>query len=294
MLENFSRSLQSIFDLYKEKRNSYFGFSFSFGMLSLFVSGILSLLICYAAKELFEWEGSEKPIYEDVIAIKKWNELLFEYFVLSFGAYAIYLRKLLFIKSQQSTLDDIYDSVNQKPSMNELFDTITSKNQTTILSVLVVISIIYIAFFKYLFGHQGGNLGMLNDVSMSASITKSFLLWLNSIFELLKQYLPYFGAFYIFMADYDSSFSLKGILKYRKAFITFLLMSFCIISISESVQAYIDVYIINFITIPIQINFIKGILQIFIYVFTSAFFYLGFAASILYPVVNQHEVIDSN
>jgi hypothetical protein len=192
MLENFSRSLQSIFDLYKEKRNSYFGFSFSFGMLSLLVSGIISLLVCLAAKEFFDWEGSGKPIYEDVIAITKWNKLLSYYFVLSFGVYAIYLRKLLFIKSQQSTFDDIYDSINQKPSMNELFDTITSKNQTTILSVLVVISIIYIAFFKYLFGHQGGNLGMLNDVSMSASITKSFLLWLNSIFELLKQYLPYF------------------------------------------------------------------------------------------------------
>jgi hypothetical protein len=52
--------------------------------------------------------------------------------------------------------------------------------------------------------------------------------------------------------------------------------------------------IVSFINIPFEIPFVRGVFMTFMNVFFGAFFFLGFAASILYPVMNQHEVIDSN
>jgi hypothetical protein len=281
MLENFSRSLQSIFDLYKEKRNSYFEFSFSFAVFSVLASIFITTIVCLLAKEIFEWEGSDKPINEDVIAMTKCYKLMSYYFVLSFGVYAIYLKNLL-----------NKNSIVEKPTLRGMYANLTSQNKLTILSVVIAISIVYIIFFKSLFGNQEGNLGMINDIELGNSMTKRFLLWLNSIVELLKQYLPYFGAFYIFLSNYDKSFSFKDILKYKRPILTFILLSFCIVSISGHLKSYIDVYIVNFIFIVFKIEIVQVIIQSFIYIFISSFFYLGLAASIMYPVVNQDIILE--
>ena len=283
MLENFSRSLQSIFYLYKEKRNSYFEFSFTFALFSLFCSIFFTTIVCLVAKEIYVWEGSDKEILsEDVVAMSKCLKLMSYYFVLSFGIYAIYLRKLLNIDSQNTNLE------NQKPTLKGLFKSLTPSNKSNILKVISVISIVYLLFFKSLFGYQEGNLGIFNYIGLDNSIIRNLLFWLNSIVELLKQYLPYLASFYIFLSDYNPSFSFKDISKYKNAIFIFVLISFCIVAISGHLKSYIDVYVINLITIPVHTDFVKIIIQSFCYVFVSSFFYLGFAASMIYSVVNQY------
>jgi hypothetical protein len=295
MLENFSRSLQSIFDLYKEKRNSYFGFSFSFGMLSLFASLVLSLLVCYAAKAIFDWDGSDKPIFEDTLIMTTFPKIMSYFYAVSFGMYAIYLRKILHTKAQDSTLSEMYNSINEKPTLNGLFESITPRMQTLIISVIVVIGLIYTLLFKEFYYAKYQDWGIMNESSLEDSpVKENFFVWLNAVIELFKQYLPYLGALYIFLSDYDSSFSTTSFSKYKQSIITFLLLSFCIVSISANVKSYLDVYIISFINIPFEIPFVRGVFSTFISVFFGAFCYLGFAASILYSVVNQDEVIDSN
>jgi hypothetical protein len=290
MLENFSRSLQSIFDLYKEKRNSYFAFSFSFGMLTLFASLVLSLLVCYAAKAIFEWEGNNEVIFEDALVMKNFPKLTSYFYVLSFGMYAIYLRKILHIKAQDSTLSEMYNSVNEKPTLNGLFASITPRMQTVIISVILVIGIIYTLLFKEFYYAKYQDWGIMNESSLEDSpVKENFFIWVNAVIELFKQYLPYLGALYIFLSDYDSSFSTTNFSKHKQSIITFLLLSFCIASISANVKSYLDIYIISFINIPFKIPFVRGVFSTFISVFLGAFFYLGFAASILYPVVNQEK-----
>lgn len=286
MLDNFSRSLQSIFDLYKEKRNSYFEFSFAFGMLSMLASGLISYIVCLLAKKVFEWEGSKDSFVNDVVAISKFTKLLSYFFILSFGLYAIYLRKIIKNESQQSNLSD--PKTILKPTLKGLFKAITPRNQTVILIVVVFVSLVYTLLFKEIYNPKNDDLGFIKDQGWEYNTPpKNALIWLNSIFELLKQYIPYFGAFYIFLSDYDSSFSLNSFSKYKQSILIFLLLSFCISSILIYSKSYLDLYIVNLITIPIKMDFVKGILQIFVSVFVSAFLYLGLAASIMYPVVNQ-------
>jgi hypothetical protein len=166
MLENFSRSLQSIFDLYKEKRNSYFGFSFSFGMLTLFASLVLSLLVCYAAKAIFEWEGNNEVIFEDTLIMTTLPKILSYFYIVSFGMYAIYLKKILHTKAQDSTLADMYNSMNEKPTLNGLFASITPRMQTVIISVILVIGIIYTLLFKEFYYAKYQDWGIMNESSL--------------------------------------------------------------------------------------------------------------------------------
>jgi hypothetical protein len=293
MLENFSRSLQSIFDLYKEKRNSYFAFSFSFGMLTLFASLVLSLLVCYAAKAIYDWDGNDKAIFEDTLIMTTLPKILSYFYIVSFGMYAIYLKKILHTKAQDSTLADMYNSMNEKPTLNGLFASITPRMQTVIISVILVIGIIYTLLFKEFYYAKYQDWGIMNESSLEDSpVKENFFVWLNAVIELFKQYLPYLGALYIF--DYDSSFSITDLSKYKPSIIIFVLLSFCIVSISFNVKSYLDVYLISFINIPFEIPFVRGVFMTFMNVFFGAFFFLGFAASILYSVVNQDEVIDSN
>lgn len=293
MLENFSRSLQSIFDLYKEKRNSYFAFSFSFGMLSMLASGLISYIVCLLAKKVFEWEGSNDSFVNDAVAISKFTKLLSYFFILSFGLYAIYLRKIIRDESQQSNLSE--HKIILKPTLKGLFKAIIPRNRTVILIVIFFVSLVYILLFKEIYNPKNDDLGFIKDQGWEYNTPpKNALIWLNSIIELLKQYIPYFGAFYIFLSDYDSSFSLSSFSKYKQSILTFLLLSFCVSSILIYSKSYLDLYIVNLITISLRMDFVKGILQIFVSVFVSAFSYLGLAASIMYPVMNQHETINSN
>jgi hypothetical protein len=288
MLENFSRSLQSIFDLYKQKRNSYFEFSFAFGMLALFASLILSLLVCYAARGIFDWEGSEDVIFEDALAMTIFSKLMNYFYVISFGIYAIYLKKILHTEAQDSTLSEMYNGNNVKPTLKGLFESITPNIQIVIISVIVAIGIIYTLFFKDFYNAKYQNWGMVSLNSLEHSpIRENFFIWINEIIELFKRYLPYLGALYIFLADYDASLSITNFLKYKQPIITFLLLAFCIIAISDHLRSYLDVYIISFVNIPFEMPFVRGIFMTFIRIFIGSFFYLGLAASVLYPVVNQ-------
>ena len=288
MLENLSRSLQSIFNLYKEKRNSYFGFSFAFGMLTLFASLILSLLISYAAKAIFEWEGNNEVIYEDALIMTTFPKLTSYFYILSFGMYAIYLKKILHIKSQFPTLSEMNDAINEKPTLKELFASITPRMQTIIIGVIFVIGIIYTLLFKEFYNAKIQDWGMINQNSLGESpIKENFFIWVNAVVELFKQYLPYFGTLYIFLCDYDSTFSITDFSKYKHSIVTFILLAFCIVSISANVKSYLDIYIISIINIPFEMPFVRGIFMTFMNVFFGAFFFVGFAASILYPVVNQ-------
>jgi hypothetical protein len=262
-------------------------------MLTLFVSLVLSLLVCYASKAIFEWEGNNEVIFEDALVMKNFPKLTSYFYVLSFGMYAIYLKKILHTKAQDSTLSEMYNSVNEKPTLNGLFESITPKMQTVIISVIVVIGVIYTLLFKEFYYAKYQDWGMINPISLGDSPAKENLfIWVNALIELFKLYLPYLGALYIFLYEYDSSFSITDLSKYKQSIITFLLLSFCIVSISTNVKSYLDIYIISFINIPFEIPFVRGVFSTFINVFLGAFFYLGFAASILYPVVNQHEVIE--
>ena len=288
MLENFSCSLQSIFDLYKEKRNSYFSFSFSFGMLSLFASLILSLLVCYAAKAIFDWDGNDKPIFEDTLIMATFPKIMSYFYIVSFGMYAIYLKRILRIKAQDSTLADMDNSIDEKPTLNGLFASITPRMQTVIISVIVVMGLIYTLLFKEFYYAKYQDWGIMNESSLENSpIKENFFIWVNAVVELFKQYLPYFGTLYIFLSDYDFTFSITDFSKYKHSIVTFVLLAFCIISISANIKSYLDIYIISFINIPFEMPFVRGIFMTFMNVFFWAFFFVGFAASILYPVVNQ-------
>ena len=288
MLENFSCSLQSIFDLYKEKRNSYFSFSFSFGMLSLFASLILSLLVCYAAKAIFDWDGNDKPIFEDTLIMATFPKIMSYFYIVSFGMYAIYLKRILRIKAQDSTLADMDNSIDEKPTLNGLFASITPRMQTVIISVIVVMGLIYTLLFKEFYYAKYQDWGIMNESSLENSpIKENFFIWVNAVVELFKQYLPYFGTLYIFLSDYDFTFSITDFSKYKHSIVTFVLLAFCIISISANIKSYLDIYIISFINIPFEMPFVRGIFMTFMNVFFGAFFFVGFAASILYPVVNQ-------
>jgi hypothetical protein len=280
MLENFSRSLQSIFDLYKEKRNSYFGFSLSFGTLFLFISGLLSILVCFLAQQIFKWEGSAEPFYADPACILKWPSLMAKFFIVWFGIYAIYLRKILL-------------NSDQKPSLKGLFRTITVKNWVVILIAFSLLILIYTSLFTVSFSEASKKLPLeYGNILSSDTIKGNFFIWVDNVINLVEQYLPYFGAFVIFFADYISSLSVKNVWKYRHSIIIFILISFCINTISGNFRTYLDAYIVEFITIPIQIDFLRTIFHILTYILISPIFYLGLAASIMYPVINQYVTLE--
>ena len=275
MLENFSRSLQSIFDLYKEKRNSYFGFSLSFGALFIVISGFLSVLVCFLAQQIFKWEGSSEPFYADPACILKWPSFMARFFIVWFGIYAIYLRKILL-------------NSNQKASLKGLFKTISARNWTVIFTVLLLLLLIYVSLFTVSFGDAGKKMPIeYGNILSSDTIKGNFFNWVDNVINLIEQYLPYFGAFIIFWADYMSSFSIKNILRYKHSVMIFIFISFCINTISGNFRTYLDAYIVEFITIPIQVDIIRTIFYVLTYILISPIFYLGLAASIMYPVVNQ-------
>ncbi len=288
MNQNLRASVIALFDLYKQRGKSFFNLSLNFSLCFTLVSIILSVLIALIANDWYHYRHWQNDttlwgVLTEHFIWRHLMELSTYLIIISFGLYAVYLKK---------RLNDTPGS--QNPSFRDFGNTLTTKNWTNYLIATGLFCIIYLLSFKDLFDTENDGSGTI-DLSRTLlgydSVSKkiNFYKWLNAIVELIKSYLPYLGALYIVLSDQHAKVDWALIRKYKTALLTIFVLGFLTNAISGNVIWFLDNYVKSLIDIPFKAQGGGAIFQFFVYILTGTWFCLAYSGVILFPVLNQQQ-----
>ncbi len=285
--DNLKYTLNGIFDLYKIAAKKLYGLSFVYSIVSSIVAAIISLICCFIFFEItdnppYPSENFLDRFFMDTLTLQRLQDIVKAILILNFGLYGIFLLR--------------EESINRKNkySLKQLIVAISKDDWTRYFVFLVMILLINGLLFKQLFDTSSDNTGFISFLGAYSPFDRKvkFYSWLNSIVELIKVYIPYFLAMLLIMFNYGEKLSIENLKKYKVAFISALILSFCIETLSREVANYVNYYIISLIKIPFINEFFPAVFGFLILIAITAFFYLGFAATIAYPFKYQYEAIN--
>jgi hypothetical protein len=283
MKQNLKTSIIQIIDLYEQRSKSFYSFSLIFSIFSTIITGIIAVIIGLLASNILNIDGISKnstfwEIIREPFILKHIGELSSYLIIISLGLYAVYLKKNL-------------NNIGFHPTFKNFLKTITSKNWKNFILIIGLFCLIYLLTFKELFDTEKENtgiLGLLNQFIDPNYVSRKILFykWINSIIELVKNYLPYFGAMYILISDQYEKLD-KNILKqYKSIFLVMIILSFCVNTILTNVMEYLNFYVINLINIPFHEPILVSILKFNFFIIATAYFYLALIGTFLFPIMN--------
>ncbi len=290
VLDILRDSILSIFDLYRQKGRSFFGFSLNFAIWTAVFTFLLATFICFLGDTIYDYrklKGDDffsNLLFEPYMSVHFFN-LSKSFALISFGIYAFYLFLNL-------------NTPDFKPGINHLVKTCPNSLWSAAGIVLAAFSAFYLLTFKDLFDVRYDESGIfdVNEIfGYSKRIDKEnqFYEWINSVIWLLKYYLPYLAATILFLMASGEDFSLKMLIRYKNAFLTILILAFCIEAITDVLVNDIDFYFVSLIKIPFSEYIAFSIFGMFIKILVSAYFFLAFAAMILFPVIHVKNHIET-
>jgi len=281
MLENLKYSINSILDLYKQKTKAYYGFSLGFLILASIFTYLFSASVICTADWVFKVDlvgkesGAGDNYLGNVFLCKYTLSLSYYLLILAVGLYAVYIRKIII-------------DPDPKPSIGDFF------RKTGIDTWLVFIILAFIIGFIYAFTIKGvfifdpytqdGPQGILNNLNEETRIYKLYKL-LNSMINLIVEYLPYIGGLYILLSDIYEKPGRLMLARAKSVLLPVLILCFCANAIGSLVQTYMYGYISNLFSIPFMDAIAPAIFEACVYIIISAYFYIAFAGAFVFPVM---------
>ena len=281
MIDNLFFSISSIFELYRSKAKSFYGFSFAFILLASIVSAVCALIVCWGADKLYILGYDELRFY---IWYLKFTQLSIYCLVIFLGLYALCLKKV----EDKRIID--------KPSLQIFIKSISQNEWNNFVILLSIYLILYMITIKDLFDTSSEKTGFFNfSQNYNSTDDAKYKLygWLNSMIQLIKEYLPFLFSFLFLARVIIGKLSWKIIMQYKNALLSLFILVFCISAISLSINDYIIKYIIKLIEVPFKDSIGPGIFSSFIYFMLGTYFCLAFAAAIYYPFIYEHKKIIS-
>jgi hypothetical protein len=195
------------------------------------------------------------------------------YFTLfNIGLYALYLKHFL-------------SKPEEKISLQNFFRFIQPEHWKKYFVILFLLILYYSFTFVDVIDTDSGIAGVIEEYTQPGWY--EFYNWVNRLFRLLGMWLPFIAASFLVFWDEHSAMN-KGD---RKIFFQYLwstiVLTYFLYIISDNLSYLVDDFVINVAIIPFQLNGAKTIVSWLIASLTLSYFYIGFAAAILFSVLQM-------
>jgi len=281
MIDALKFSINSIFDFYRQKIKGFYNFSLGFIALSAVYSVVISITIILISdkfgilpKYQLSHNNSIGEFLLDSLTSQAGRSLLESFAILSLGLYAIYLKGQL--------------QNDQKSSVKGFLKALSTKDWTMFMFVALIVCVIQVITIDGPFYSNQNEKGLLGTINIFYQETWKIRLfkWLDSIINLIKDYLPYIGALYLVMNNIKDRPGQQLLKNAKTILLPVLILSFCANTIGGEVFYYFHKYIITLFYIPFRDNISPGILGIVAYIIMTAYFVPAVAGAVLFPVLN--------
>ena len=286
--ENLKFTFNKMFDLYINKFKQLYTlsikFSISASIFSLVLTFIFIVLVFSVNKdERFLSDFSFQGIFLSPFIVQRIYLVYFSIIILS-----ISLLSVLIIKN------DFNDNISLKKYMKFIPKKIYNKYFIYLFIILLINIILFGDAIKIKGSDYQSNMIVDNVFMEGNSKLPDFYSWFNSVIDLFKTYFPYLLSMMIIIEIVAGNIKWNTIKKYKTAFWAALFFSFIVEVVFNSVYSYIDFYIIYPLKIPFEYDIIPGIIGFSIAIMIFAFFFIAFAAVLLYPFLFEKKKIEKN
>jgi hypothetical protein len=279
--EILKRSIISTFDLYAGVWKRFYTLSIVFLILSNCIAVVPSLIswaiLNTSPGSSLDGDALERTFGAGMLQLGR------SIAVLNLGLYAIFLLK------------ENRKGFREKPyRLDELFKAISGEEWGRYAILIIILAVLHIVTAQPVFDtplHSSSLLTGIFGADYNEPEVK-ILVWLNSIIDLVMQYIPYLFAIFLIHKHFRVNDPSGLHNTYKNSLFAAMILIFCLNNLSGAVISYLDQYVATLIRVPFIDPVAPTLLNIFIYMVIAAFFYLGYAAILVYPFKHAGEEQD--
>jgi hypothetical protein len=281
MLDRIRYTIVSVFDFYRAHGLRHVGFATAFLMVSLVLSGILAVSVCWAAVQVFDLRSIDGGLMrtldmgDEPALLEHWLTLLSHFTVFSFA-----IAGLCYMGTGRDAA--------QALRVGDVSGILGAAGRDRLVVLLAVLWLSELILFRGAIANGSWDPAYWDaeDVgsSFGAEVHSMLITWINALTEFVKRFLPYLFAFAFVAATISGLPILKAMARHRQALAVVLVIAFCVDAVQADVFALFKTLVLPPLLIPFHDPVIPGILASALGVFVASWFLPAYAGILWYPI----------